>query len=461
MKTIKHYLIILFSISIAACSGGGSTSSSTPTAPNSTSLTGNFVDAPLKGVQYTATPSGLSGITDANGNYTYQAGDTVTFSIPNAAGLAVQLGSTTPTTPTSGGNATTFVLNMPNGNQIAQVAQALNHSTSANTLDLSGISLNSTNTAVLNTYIATNGNVLPGGADPTVTTNVTNTLAAVQSAAAFTSGATPTTPVTSSFIDTVTTNLTTAISNIASTGLTIPLTTKVPGGLVFVTSLTSNNPIHQYNIHYYNPNGSLIFFTGSSPAPSQKNNYPNITWSLPSSPNNTITMNYAGYTLNNVNYPTLVQTTTITYDDATSSLSTWSVSNTAIPPAVVNSGSSSTVALDTTFGQSYLAGKTFTLNMSAGGSCPNGQTNLVFNNAGSSANMVCAGTTTVLSTIPVSSVSNVPGVVAIVTNPNRPTMYLGLTKGSTSSSGSFAYVQEATTATSNDGTGSLVTYTSK
>jgi hypothetical protein len=48
--------------------------------PPVSELTGVFVDAPVAGLNYT-TSSNLSGITDANGRYKYNPGDTVTFSI--------------------------------------------------------------------------------------------------------------------------------------------------------------------------------------------------------------------------------------------------------------------------------------------------------------------------------------------------------------------------------------------
>lgn len=63
---------------LAACGGGGG-SSSTATA-TSPVLTGQFVDSAVINVSY-STSSGLLGNTDANGNYSYRAGDTVKFSI--------------------------------------------------------------------------------------------------------------------------------------------------------------------------------------------------------------------------------------------------------------------------------------------------------------------------------------------------------------------------------------------
>ena len=67
-------------LAIGACSsggdggGGGAPSAAAP-------LSGVFVDSPVQGLGYSATPSGLSGVTDANGRFNYNAGDTMTFTL--------------------------------------------------------------------------------------------------------------------------------------------------------------------------------------------------------------------------------------------------------------------------------------------------------------------------------------------------------------------------------------------
>lgn len=72
----KILTLSAFTFMISAC-GGGSDSSSTVTAP-STSI-GVFEDSVVAGLQYTT--STLSGITNANGEYEYIPGETVSFSI--------------------------------------------------------------------------------------------------------------------------------------------------------------------------------------------------------------------------------------------------------------------------------------------------------------------------------------------------------------------------------------------
>jgi hypothetical protein len=67
-------MVTLFAVSCGGGGGGVSTSSATEE--------GVFVDAPVKGIEYT-TSSGISGYTDENGTFRYREGDNVTFKIGN------------------------------------------------------------------------------------------------------------------------------------------------------------------------------------------------------------------------------------------------------------------------------------------------------------------------------------------------------------------------------------------
>lgn len=72
---MKHLFLTLSSMALlTACGGGGSDSSGAPT------LVGQFIDSPVANVAY-RTSSGLSGTTDAEGQFNYRAGDTVRMSI--------------------------------------------------------------------------------------------------------------------------------------------------------------------------------------------------------------------------------------------------------------------------------------------------------------------------------------------------------------------------------------------
>jgi secreted PhoX family phosphatase len=64
---------IISSLLLTACNDGSSSASS--------SQTGVLSDSYVKGVTYSAAPSGKSGTTGANGEFEYQAGDTVTFKL--------------------------------------------------------------------------------------------------------------------------------------------------------------------------------------------------------------------------------------------------------------------------------------------------------------------------------------------------------------------------------------------
>ena len=128
----KRNLTLLSIAVLSACGGGGGGSSDTTSS-------GTFINSPTKGIKYTASPSGLSGTTDADGTYSYKSGDTVTFSLDLGAST-VTLGST------SSPSATTSVLSLtvPNGGDplaVAQVLETLDKSTTDGKMDVSSISL--------------------------------------------------------------------------------------------------------------------------------------------------------------------------------------------------------------------------------------------------------------------------------------------------------------------------------
>ena len=128
---------------LTACGGGGG-------GGGSTTSTGSFINSPTKGITYSASPSGLTGTTDENGTYSYQAGDTVTFTL-NLGASTVTLGST------ANPSATTSILSLsvPNGGDpvaVAQVLETLDKGSADGKMDVSGISLpeGSTLTAITN-----------------------------------------------------------------------------------------------------------------------------------------------------------------------------------------------------------------------------------------------------------------------------------------------------------------------
>lgn len=112
MRRLAPLFIISAASLLTACGGGGSDNSAGAPAGgqstgSSTSLTGRFVDGPVSGLRY-STPTS-NGRTNANGEFTYRQGETVSFFIgdvligqaPGAATITpFSLAGTTPPTST-------------------------------------------------------------------------------------------------------------------------------------------------------------------------------------------------------------------------------------------------------------------------------------------------------------------------------------------------------------------------
>lgn len=84
MKRTLSFLVAVAAISVTACGGGGSDTvypSKKSTSPSSSASTGVLSDSAVAGVAYLASPSGRSGTTNANGEFSYLPGDTVTFTL--------------------------------------------------------------------------------------------------------------------------------------------------------------------------------------------------------------------------------------------------------------------------------------------------------------------------------------------------------------------------------------------
>ncbi len=91
MKTnLLHFVMVLLAVllGLSACGGGGGGSTAT-------TATGKFVDAPVEGLRYVS--GAQSGYTGANGEFTYEVGKTVTFSVGGVVvGQAPGAGIVTP-----------------------------------------------------------------------------------------------------------------------------------------------------------------------------------------------------------------------------------------------------------------------------------------------------------------------------------------------------------------------------
>jgi len=68
---------------IAIVAGCGSSDDGGASGGDAT-LSGVFIDTAVEGLNYDCQPSGFTGLTDANGTYSYKAGDTCTFSVPSS-----------------------------------------------------------------------------------------------------------------------------------------------------------------------------------------------------------------------------------------------------------------------------------------------------------------------------------------------------------------------------------------
>ena len=427
-------------------------------APSLPTISANFISAaPVKGLQYVAWPSGLSGTTDANGTYTFKAGDAVTFTIPNgnSSSSAIKIATLTPPgSSLNGGNVITFTGSFSRGAGL--FLQILNHSTNPSMMDVSGVSLDSANAANLNTYMSSNGYFLSGGLAVTGS-SLQNALTTAQSAVTYSGGGTASTPVTSTYYPTVYNSFASGIAALPTptSSLNIPVS-----GVLNILRVFSDGTLNNY-IEYHNPNGTISYFQPGSPDPSNMFVYPNITWAVPTTPINSMTITWASNTVAGTTYPGYVATLKFLYADNDGTLGTFTMATQSAPSTVVGSGSIATINLDPAFSLSFVAGKTFNFGFDGFGLCANAQLTNVYSSDGKSATSYCAGSITSVATWSISAVSGVPGVLAATSSLGGPPVYFALIKGSTPTIGRAIFLHAATTSTSNDGKQGVVPYTSQ
>ncbi len=117
-RRLGHGLSVLCLCSLAAaCGGGGGSDDDGEGGPGPAAKTGVLTDAAVAGVAFQSQPSGLSGTTNAAGEFSYAEGDTVSFRVGgivvgSAAGQAV-------VTPTTLADA---IANLPDGVSVEDVA---------------------------------------------------------------------------------------------------------------------------------------------------------------------------------------------------------------------------------------------------------------------------------------------------------------------------------------------------
>lgn len=187
IKIITVFFIYMaVALCLMSCGGGGGGG-----ANSHTTYTGQYIDAPVRGLSYAASPSGLVGTTDVNGNFHFQAGDTVIFNIVTPGGN-IGVGSVTPVPPSSPSETVPVsVISLANGTQIAQILQTLGGTGS--TIDVGNTNQNiaainsGDAVAALNNFVSTTGSsnvstILPNLIDPiTAFGNAINSIGSINS----------------------------------------------------------------------------------------------------------------------------------------------------------------------------------------------------------------------------------------------------------------------------------------
>jgi len=416
-------------LTIYGCGGGGGGSSSSLSTPPSSTPPSSAVlnDAPVKGVCYSASPSGLHGVTDAAGAYQYQAGDNVSFWIDvsgstcgttpanRASTTAIALGSVIPGTASAGTTVQTFILSLDTGPQAAQTLQALNHGT-ASSMDVSGITLPAAQVTAVNTYLASKGDTsLITGAP-----SVFSLFDAVQRAATVASAPLqPTLPATATFEASVTNNL----AHTVASGLgAAPTTFTIPANrIVFSTSSgtqTTNaitSPFNNASIVWFDGNGNgkrfvkpanltttitianVLSTIGSVTQP--------FTYSISGNVvSKAVTINNgAGSAVGSINDATTIQYT----DDHGAFYSGTSTKTPLAGLPTTNSYSGSNIRL-TPLTASMLAGKTLTLEAPG---CPNGVSIDTYSADGTTAQNTNCGPGGGIGEIRTNVASSIPGIV--------------------------------------------------
>lgn len=114
MKQVFKFSSLFLACSLALTGCGGSGSSNSGPAPTSITATHTaiFSDAPVIGLTYKASPSNISGTTNAKGEFDYKTGDSVTFSV---AGITLGTVSNLSATSTSSSPAIITPINLVAG----------------------------------------------------------------------------------------------------------------------------------------------------------------------------------------------------------------------------------------------------------------------------------------------------------------------------------------------------------
>jgi hypothetical protein len=392
---------------ITATNATGSTTFAWVLTVKAATAAGVFIDAPTRGLSYVASPSGLSGTTDATGAFSFQAGDTVSFTLGAGSAGSLSIGSVIPSVPSSGA-AKLFVLALNNGVQVAQVLQSLNHG-SASAMNVSGLTLPAQDLSNLNNYIASGGTALP----VSVSTDVQMLAQAQVNSNASSAGYT----FVASGGASVTATLAALQQTLTQLGTTsgVDLSTVLPGKVVFHQGISTGDSQENYGITYFNSNGTVA---------NVSNNPNDPTSATYTTSSNILTLNQPGG---------LIDTITISYIDSLQGLWIDSASG-------GTTGAGSYVFLQS-WKPSDIAGKTLTLTGSLG-ECGGVPLQIVINATGANFTANCSGSTVQRGIGTVAAAASIPGVI-VFTDSTAPAAvhYAGLVAGGTVASGSVAVVE--------------------
>ncbi len=409
----KFSLSVLFLAGLVSCGGGGGGSSST-------TYSGQFIDAPTKGLTYSASPSGLTGTTDANGTFRFQAGDVVSFAIPTSSG-AISIGVHTPPTPASSSeSAIVHVSTMDNANQVAQTLQSLGGT--GNVIDVSNVALTSTEKTQINDYIASGAvTTLPPKLTVTEGDALFNAMASLGNLPAKTNSINLSSLLSGNVVvHTGVINAQIATGN--WTGQTVKL---LNNEISYFKSdktmwtLCVNSP--WIDSQYSNNQGNLCQADGISQSG---------IWAVPTGATN-------AFTVTNMNYPSFLDT--VTFKDVNTKQGLYTDSQ---PYAFDNvtsfTGYGEYIFMSNTWNKSYLAGATYYV----GGwsQCTDGFMKFVYNSDATSYVQNCktervdGGSNTAVTGGTLSDVTGIPGL-AKITATDGSVMYVGVAEGSTPKSG--------------------------
>jgi hypothetical protein len=440
MRATAAVALAGFALLLTACSGGGGGSGSGSSGSGSsgsgssgsgssgsgssgsgsssgTTYSGTFIDAPVQGLSWVASPSNLSGTTDANGTFSFKAGDTVTFTLNVGSSSSVAIGSLKPAAPASG-TAELFVLSLANGLQVAQVLQSVNHG-QVDAIDVGGLTLPVKDVTSLNDYIVSGGAVLPAGAS-----NDLQMLSGVQSDSNASSAG-------YSFVDQGGTSVSTTVTALKVTLGAMPapsatdLAAMLAGNVIFYQGIeTPLSGISNltFDMSYFDSNGSaaLISYDASSQVPFGVGSGTFTTGG------NVLTVN------STTNAVSVTDTYTVSYADTLQGLA-------SVHSSAGSNGVGSFVFL-TPITPTQVAGRTLNLSGSIG-SCGVPSFQVVVAAAGTSYMANCQGQATgSAGSGTIAAVAAVPGVLALEDNNTGKVIYLGLVAGGTVSSGSVAIV---------------------